>query len=103
MLLYSNYKATISIPQSPFLHDRTKYIEIDKHFTEEKIDQGIICIPYRSTIEQIAEVLIKGLQRWQFPPPSLHSLISPSSFTLLSSSLLFGRPSTRQQHGSEEL
>ena len=30
--IYCGNKATISIAHNPFLHDRTKHIEVDKHF-----------------------------------------------------------------------
>ena len=38
MKLYYDNKATISIAQNPVQHDRTKHVEIDRHFIEEKID-----------------------------------------------------------------
>ncbi|MCQ7416388.1 Ty1/Copia family ribonuclease HI, partial [Salmonella enterica] len=42
--IYCDNKAAISIAQNPVLHDRTKHIEVDKHFIKEKIDTGAICI-----------------------------------------------------------
>lgn len=66
MRIYCNNKTAISIAQNLVLHDRTKHIEVDKHFIKEKIDAGVICIPYLPTIEQIVDVLTKGLAKWQF-------------------------------------
>ena len=41
-------------------------ISVDKHLIKEKIVQGIICIPYLPTVEQIVDVLTKGLPKWHF-------------------------------------
>ncbi|KAK2405752.1 hypothetical protein QL285_054960 [Trifolium repens] len=43
--LYSDSKAAISVAHNPVQHDRTKHIEIDRHFIKEKLDAGIICLP----------------------------------------------------------
>ena len=53
---YDN-KVVISITHNPVLHDRKKQIEADKHFIKEKLEAGIICIPYLPTSEQIVNVL----------------------------------------------
>ena len=61
MKLYCDNKSTISIAHNPVQHDRTKHIEIDRHFTKEKSDIGLICTPYVPTGHQLADVLTKGL------------------------------------------
>jgi hypothetical protein len=45
-MLYYDNKAAIDIANNPVHHDRTKHIEIDRHFIKEKLDRGIICLPY---------------------------------------------------------
>ena len=62
--IYCDNKAAISIAHNPVLHDRTKHIEVDKHFVKEKIKARVICISYLPTTEQIADVLNKGLPKW---------------------------------------
>ena len=42
-------------------HDRTKHIEVDKHFIKEKLDSGLICTPYVLTKGQTTDILTKGL------------------------------------------
>ena len=59
-------KATISIAHNPVLHDRTKHIEVDKHFIKEKIESGLICVPYVPSAQQVADILTKGLHKGQF-------------------------------------
>ncbi|KAA0042053.1 Retrovirus-related Pol polyprotein from transposon TNT 1-94 [Cucumis melo var. makuwa] len=38
--------SAISIANNPVQHDRTKHVEIDRHFIKERLDSGSICIPY---------------------------------------------------------
>ena len=61
MKLYCDNKLTISIAHNPVQYDRTKRIEIDRHFIKEKLDNGLICTPYVPTRHQLADVLTKGL------------------------------------------
>ena len=49
MRIYCDNKAAISIVHNLVLHDRTKHIEVDKHFIKEKIDAEVICLPYLPT------------------------------------------------------
>ncbi|KAL5840804.1 hypothetical protein ACOSQ4_013412 [Xanthoceras sorbifolium] len=51
MKLYCDNKATISITHNPVFHDQTKHVEVDRHFIKEKLDIGLICMPYITTAE----------------------------------------------------
>ena len=64
--VYCDNKATISIAHNSVQHDRTKHIEVDKHFIKEKIESEIICLPYIPTTQQVADILTKGLGTKQF-------------------------------------
>ena len=63
---YCDNKAAISIAHNPVLHDRTKHVEVDKHFIKEKIESRHICMTYVPTDEQVPDILTKGLPRKQF-------------------------------------
>jgi ATP sulfurylase len=60
-MLYCDNKAAIDIANNPIQHDRTKHVEIDRHFIKEKLDRGVICLPYVTSASQVADVLTKGL------------------------------------------
>ena len=71
MKLYCDNKAAINITHNPVHHDKTKHVEIDKHFIKEKIESGQICIPFVTSGEQLVDILTKGL-----PRPIFHSRVS---------------------------
>ena len=64
--LYCDNKAAISISHNPIQHDKTKHIEVDRHFIKEKIEKGIICMTYIPIREQLADIFTKGLQKSSF-------------------------------------
>lgn len=52
-------KASISISENPVQHDRTKHMEVDRHFIREKLDEGIIALPHVRSEDQLADILTK--------------------------------------------
>lgn len=42
IIMYCDNHAAISIAKNPVQHDRTKHIEIDRHFISEKIENSIV-------------------------------------------------------------
>ncbi|PON63855.1 hypothetical protein PanWU01x14_128320, partial [Parasponia andersonii] len=61
MKLHCNNKSAVNIAHNPMQHDRTKHVEVDRHFIKEKLESGLICTPFVSSKKQLADVLIKGL------------------------------------------
>ena len=66
MKLYCDNKAAISIAHNSVQHDRTKHIEIDRHFIKEKLEEGVICMSFVPSTQQIANILTKELFRSNF-------------------------------------
>ncbi|RVW81800.1 Retrovirus-related Pol polyprotein from transposon RE1 [Vitis vinifera] len=66
MKLYCDNKSAINIAHNPIQYDRTKPIEIDRHFIEEKLEEGIVCMSYVPSEHQLANILTKGLNSSMF-------------------------------------
>jgi Reverse transcriptase (RNA-dependent DNA polymerase) len=66
IMMYCDNKTAINIANNPVQHDKTKHVEIDRHFIKDKLDEGIVCMPFVRTKEKIADVFTKGLSITDF-------------------------------------
>ena len=57
--LFCDNKVAIDISHNPIQHDRTKHVEVDKHFIKEKLDENIIQFPFVKSEDQLADILTK--------------------------------------------
>ena len=53
--------AAISIAKHPVHHDRTKHVEIDRHFIKENMDNRTINLSHTPSQLQVADILTKSL------------------------------------------
>lgn len=54
--LFCDNKAAINISHNPVHHDRTKHVEVDRHFIKEKIYEGTIWMVNLLTVEQTTNI-----------------------------------------------
>ncbi|GKE53143.1 putative RNA-directed DNA polymerase [Tanacetum coccineum] len=54
-------KAAIQISENPVQHDMTKHVEVDRHFIKEKLEAGIIELPFVKSSDQLADILTKAV------------------------------------------
>lgn len=55
--LHCGNQSAIHIAKNPVFHERRKDIEIDSHFTREKVLEGLLLLSYTPTQQQLADVL----------------------------------------------
>ena len=58
--------SAIAIAKNPIHHDRTKHVEIDRHFISEKIESMMISLNYVPSRQQETNILTKALFRLNF-------------------------------------
>ena len=61
MRLYYDNKSASSIAYNPVQRDQTKHVEVNRHFIKEKLDSELICTPFVTSSDQLANILTKGL------------------------------------------
>nr|GEV16283.1 NB-ARC domains-containing protein [Tanacetum cinerariifolium] len=54
-------KAAIQISENPVQHDRTKHVEVDRHFIKEKLEAGFIELPFVKSSDKLADILTKAV------------------------------------------
>lgn len=59
MLLYCDNEFAVKIANNPVQHDRTKHVEIDRHFIKDHLEKRTVELPHVTSKEQLADMLTK--------------------------------------------
>lgn len=59
MNLFCDNKAAIAVAHNPVQHDRTKHVEVDRHFLKQKLEDKVIQFPFVKSEDQLADILTK--------------------------------------------
>ena len=66
MNLFCDNKAAIDISHNPIQHDRTKHVEVDRHFIKHNLETKIIQFPFVKSEDQLADILTKVVSSKEF-------------------------------------
>jgi hypothetical protein len=59
--VYMDNKSAIALANNPVFHKRSKHIDIKYHWLREKIAEGVIKLVFVRSVDQLADILTKGL------------------------------------------
>lgn len=60
MNLHCDNQSIIAIEHNPAQYDRTKHVEIDRHFIKEKLEATIISFPFVKSEDQLSRYTHQG-------------------------------------------
>ncbi|KAB2602005.1 polyprotein (retrotrasposon protein) [Pyrus ussuriensis x Pyrus communis] len=86
MKLYCDNKSARGIANNPVQHDRTKRVEVDRHFIKEKLEKKIVSIPFVKSEEQLVDVLTHAVCSRKFDDPLVKAIFAFMVFKISATS-----------------
>uniref|UniRef100_A0A2N9E5R8 Integrase catalytic domain-containing protein n=1 Tax=Fagus sylvatica TaxID=28930 RepID=A0A2N9E5R8_FAGSY len=65
-LIWCDNTSAISLASNPVFHARTKHVEVDYHFVQERVVRGDLKVQFIPTVDQLADLLTKALPTPRF-------------------------------------
>lgn len=65
-VIFCDNQSTVALSHNPVLHSRTKHMELDIFFVQEKVLNKSIIVEYAPSQAQVADILTKPLAKTQF-------------------------------------
>ncbi len=59
--LFCDNKNAINISHNPVQHDRSKHVDVDRHFIKHNLESKVICLPFVKSEDQLADILTKAV------------------------------------------
>ena len=66
MNLFCENKAAIDISHNPIQHDRTKHVEVDRHFIKHNLETKTIRFSFVKFEDQLSDILTKAMSSKEF-------------------------------------
>ena len=65
-ILWCDNVSALAIASNPIFHARTKHVEVDFHFIQERVLRKDLQVKFVSTVDQLADIFTKGLPSPRF-------------------------------------
>jgi len=65
IVMHCDNKVAQHIAGNPIFHEKTKHLNIDYHYTRDKVVEGFLQTPHVSSRQQLADLMTKPLSEFQ--------------------------------------
>ncbi|PRQ22776.1 putative RNA-directed DNA polymerase [Rosa chinensis] len=81
-ILHCDNVSALALASNPVHKSKCKHVEVDVHFTREKVLQGDLTLQFVPSLDQFADIFTKGLSTAQFSYLCCNLVLGPPSTSL---------------------